>query len=144
MNKEPVDDRFRDMILNPDRVDELYEAVFSSWMRTSGLTDFRVSAGRVSARLPFSQDLLFVGGTICGQAIAGVADTTIAMAMISLGTGHRGTSYLHTHFLRPGTEDLLIEAEVLRSGATTAYAECHMRLASTNKLAVHAVAEFIC
>ncbi len=120
-----------------------YELIFAPWVKQLGLSDFKVDGHRVTARLPESDALKFSAGAVCGQAIMAAIDTVTALAM---GTGDRaakGTTYQHTHFLRPAKgDDFIVEANVLRFGKTTAYAEAKITFAASGALVAHAVLEF--
>lgn len=122
-----------------DRVD----FIFAPWVKQMGLTDWQVEPGRVCARLPQNTDLQFFSGAICGQAIMAAVDTVMSMAMGTTETPVRGTSYQHTHFLRPAAgQDLLIEARVVRFGRTSNYGECWVTYAGSGKEVAHATLEF--
>lgn len=120
-----------------------YDLIFAPWVKQLALCDFNVEGHRVSARLPEADALKFSAGAICGQAIMAAIDTVTALAM---GTGDRatkGTIYQHTHFLRPAKgDDFIVEAEVLRFGKTSAYAEARITFATSGALVAHAVLEF--
>jgi acyl-coenzyme A thioesterase PaaI-like protein len=124
-------------------VDEAYEFVFAPWVKEMGLCEFKVERGRVSARLPISDKLKFSSGAVCGQALMAAIDTVTAMAMSTTDRTTKGTVYQHTHFLRPAiNEDFIVEAEVVRFGKASAYAEARVALASSGDLVAHAVLEF--
>lgn len=129
--------------LTQDNADQAHEFVFAPWVKSLGLRDFQVEHGRVSAHLPANNQLQFFTGAMCGQAIMAAVDTVTSLAMMTTDRMSKGTVYQHTHFLRPAmNDDFTIEAEVLRFGKATAYAEAHVRLLSTRKAVAHAVLEF--
>ncbi len=134
---------FEHIPITQDNIEERYEFIFAPWVKDLGLCDFKVEGSKVSARLPVNDRMKFVSGAVCGQVIMAAVDTITAMAM---GTGSKpgkGTTYQHTHFLRPAIDTaFLVEAEVLRFGTTTAYATCDVRYASSGKHVAHAVLEF--
>jgi acyl-coenzyme A thioesterase PaaI-like protein len=124
-------------------VNEAYEFVFAPWVKDLGLCDFKVGRGRISARLPIADKLKFSSGAVCGQALMAAIDTVAAMAMSTTERAPKGTVYQHTHFLRPAIDDdFLVEAEVLRFGKASAFAEARVSLVSSGKLVAHAVLEF--
>jgi acyl-coenzyme A thioesterase PaaI-like protein len=124
-------------------VERAYEFVFAPWVKAMGLLDFRVEPGRVSALLPLSDALKFSSGAVCGQALMAAIDTITALAMATTDRTTKGTVYQHTHFLRPAiNDDFIVEAEVLRFGKASAYAEARVRLAASKDLVAHAVLEF--
>ncbi|ANP46887.1 PaaI family thioesterase [Candidatus Viadribacter manganicus] len=120
-----------------------YDLIFAPWVKQLALCDFNVEGHRVSARLPEADALKFSAGAICGQAIMAAIDTITALAMATGDRATRGTSYQHTHFLRPAKgDDFIVTAEVLRFGKTSAYAEAKITFAGTGALVAHAVLEF--
>lgn len=124
-------------------VDQAYEFVFAPWVKEMGLCEFKVEPGRVSARLPISDKLKFSSGAVCGQALMAAIDTVTAIAMSTTDRQTKGTVYQHTHFLRPAiNEDFLVEAQVVRFGKASAYAEARVSLSVSGDLVAHAVLEF--
>ena len=122
---------------------ERFDYIFAPWIKQMGLTDWQVEPGRVRARLPQNTGLQFFSGAICGQAVMAIIDTVMSMAMGTSEHFSRGTSYQHTHFLRPAAgEDLLIEARVVRFGRTSNYGECWVTYAESGKEVAHATLEF--
>jgi uncharacterized protein (TIGR00369 family) len=120
-----------------------YEAMFAPWVKQLGLHDFKVEGQKISARLPLDDALKFSAGAVCGQALMAAIDTITSMAMMTTERPTKGTIYQHTHFLRPARDDnFIVEAHVLRFGKATAYAECHVRFATSGELVAHAVLEF--
>lgn len=123
-------------------VDRAFEFVFAPWVKDLGLCDFRVEPGRISARLPIADRLKFSSGAVCGQALAAI-DTITAMAMSTTERVPKGTVYQHTHFLRPAiNDDFRVEAEVMRFGKASAFAEARVSLLTSGNLVAHSVLEF--
>lgn len=126
-----------------ETVDEVYQHVFAPWVKGLGLCDLSVGAGRASGRLPANPALNFSSGAVCGQVIMAAVDTVVSLAMFTTDRTPKGTVYQHTHFLRAAVnDDFLIEAQVLRFGKATAFAEARVRFASSGELVAHASAEF--
>ncbi len=122
---------------------EAYEFVFAPWVKQMGLRDFIVDGHRVTARLPEGDALKFSAGAVCGQAIMAAIDTIASIAMATSDRPTKGTVYQHTHFLRPAKgDDFIVEANVLRFGKATAYAEVNVKFAGSGDLVAHAVLEF--
>lgn len=120
-----------------------YDLIFAPWVKQLGLCDFAVEGHRVTARLPEADALKFSAGAVCGQAIMAAIDTITALAMATGDRPTRGTTYQHTHFLRPAKDDdFLVEANVMRFGKTTAYAEAKVTFQTSGALVAHAVLEF--
>jgi acyl-coenzyme A thioesterase PaaI-like protein len=84
-----------------------------------------------------------VGGAVCGQVIMSAVDTVASLAMATTDRVPKGTVYQHTHFLRPAmSEDMRVEASVLRFGKTSAFAETRVSFITSGELVAHATLEF--
>ena len=126
-----------------ENVLEFYEWLFAPWVKELGLRDFAVSPGQVIAVLPQSKRLLFVSGAVCGQVIMSAVDTIASLAMSTTDRPARGTIYQHTHFLRPAmSDDMKVQANVLRFGKTSAFAETKVTFQTSGELVAHATLEF--
>lgn len=122
---------------------DFYEWLFAPWVKDLGLRDFNVSSGRAVATLPQSKKLQFVSGAVCGQVIMSAVDTVASLAMATTDRVPKGTVYQHTHFLRPAmSDDMRIEANVLRFGKATAFAETRVSFVGSGELVAHATLEF--
>lgn len=120
-----------------------YELIFAPWVKQLALCDFAVEGHRVTARLPEADALKFSAGAVCGQAIMAAIDTITALAMATGDRPTRGTTYQHTHFLRSAKgDDFIVDANVMRFGKTTAYAETKVTFATSGAIVAHAVLEF--
>ncbi len=120
-----------------------YEWLFAPWVKDLGLRDFDVSPGRAVATLPQSTKLQFASGAVCGQVIMSAVDTVASLAMATTDRTPKGTVYQHTHFLRPAmSDDMRIEASVLRFGKASAFAETKVIFISSDELVAHATLEF--
>ena len=126
-----------------ENVIEFYEWLFAPWVKEIGLQEIFVSPGKAVAILPQNEKLQFSSGAICGQIIMSVVDTVASIAVATTDRLSKGTVYQHTHFLRPAlSEDLRIEANVLRFGKATAFLETKVTYAISEKLVAHASLEF--
>ena len=126
-----------------ETVQEFYEWLFAPWVKELGLRDFHASAGRVVALLPQSKKLQLVSGAVCGQVIMSAVDTVASLAVATTDRMPKGTVYQHTHFLRPAmSDDLRIEANVLRFGNASAFAETKVTFVTSGDLVAHATLEF--
>lgn len=120
-----------------------FEWIFAPWVKDMGLTDFVVSEGFVSMRLPLHDRLKFFSGAVCGQALMAAIDTAASMAAATGPRLSKGTVYQHTHFVRPAAnDDFLIAATVKRFGKASAYVDCSVTFAGSGDLVAHAVLEF--
>ena len=126
-----------------ENVLEFYEWIFAPWVKEMGLRDISVSPGQAVAVLPQNEKLQFSSGAICGQVIMSAVDTVASIAVATTDRLSKGTVYQHTHFLRPAlTDNLRIEAHVLRFGKSSAFLETKVTLVTSSKLVSHASLEF--
>jgi uncharacterized protein (TIGR00369 family) len=100
------------------------------------------SVDRISARLrvPYSEGLVRVGATICGQALMTVADTAMVIAISAVSGGFRPMTTVGQtiSFMRPiANADVVAEAKVLRLGKTLAFGEIELRAGDRDDLAAH-------
>lgn len=129
--------------ITAETVRNAYEWLFAPWVKEIGLRDFTVAPGRVTAVLPQSRKLQFASGAVCGQVIMSAIDTVASLASMTSERLPKGTVYQHTHFLRPAaSEDLFIEANVLRFGKASAFIEAKVTFVTTGELVAHASLEF--
>ena len=54
---------------------------FASWVQDLGLSVESVGSGEAVLRMPYSERLVRVGGTLCGQALMSAADTAMVIAL---------------------------------------------------------------
>lgn len=126
-----------------DSIQGVYDFVFAPWVKQLGLCDFKSGPGRASAQLPESDHLKLTGGGVCGQAMMAAIDTVAVLAVASGDQKIKGTAYQHTQFLRPALgDDMIVSAEVLRFGKSSAYVEAKIIFAGSGALVAHAVLEF--
>lgn len=75
-----------------------------------------------------------MSGAVCGQVI---------MQWQQPKVSQRARHYQRTHFLQPAmTHDMRAEANVLRFGNASAFAEARVVFAATGELVAHATIEF--
>ena len=131
--------------LNRDAAQAILEDNFAAWVLDLGLTVESVSEGAAVLRMPFSQKLVRVGGTLCGQALMSAADTAMVIALAGTFGGFKPMTTVtqNVTFMRPIAEqDVLVEARVLRSGKTLAFGEITMRGAKDERVAAHATTTY--
>lgn len=122
---------------------DFYEWLFAPCVKDLGLRDFEVWPGRAVATLPQSKRLQFASGAVCGQVIMSAVDTVASLAMATTDRTPKGTVYQHTHFLRPAmSQDMRVEACVLRFGRASAFAETKVSFVTSGELVAHASLEF--
>ena len=113
-----------------------------------GQLGIRVEAwapGEVTVRLPYRDNLLRSGGTVCGPAMMALADITLYGVVLSLiGRVELAvTTDLNVHVLakgRPG--DLLAHGRILRLGGLLAVGEATMVAAEGGERVAHAVGTY--
>ena len=116
---------------------------FAPWVRELGLRVEAVGEGSAVLRLPFSERLNRVGGTICGQALMSAADTAMVFALAGSFGEFRpvATVSQNISFMRPVSgKDVLIEARVIRLGRPLAFGEVLLRAHGDERLAAMATA----
>lgn len=120
-------------------------ANFAAWVLDLGLSVESVSDGAAVLRMPYSERLVRVGGTICGQALMSAADTAIVIALsASFGEFKPVTTVSqNVTFMRPiAQQDVLVEARVIRLGKTLAFGEITLRGAKDERIAAHATTTY--
>jgi uncharacterized protein (TIGR00369 family) len=118
---------------------------FASWVLDLGLTVESVSNGAVVLRMPYSEKLVRVGGTICGQALMSAADTAMVLALSSAFGSFKPVTTVSQNvtFMRPiAGQDVLVEARVIRAGKTLAFGEITLRGAKDERPAAHATTTY--
>ena len=124
---------------------EILAANFAPWVLELGLGVESVSKGSAVLRLPFSDRLVRIGGTICGQALMSAADTAMVIALSgSFGEFKPVTTVTqNVSFMRPiAGQDVLVEARVIRLGKTLAFGEIVLRAANEERPAAHATTTY--
>ena len=119
--------------------------VFAPWIVELGLEPVAFDDKGGDFKLRENPRLVHVGGVVCGQATASVADTACVLALSALNGRFRicTTVDLTTHFIRPlKPGDVVIRVDVLSNGKRMAYARVEMRAAGDTRVAVTATAAF--
>jgi len=131
--------------MTPQDAQEMLEANFAPWVLALDLTVRDIDAAHAMVRMPLADHLARVGGIVCGQALAALADTSMVLAAIA----HRGafgplaTTNLDTQFLRPGSGTaILCRAEVVRAGRALIFARATMTEETSAKAVATATATF--
>ena len=114
---------------------------FAKWVRELQLRVESVAADRAVLRMPFSDNLVRFGGTICGQALMSAADTSMVIALAGAFGGFKPVTTVSQNvtFMRPiSGRDTLIEARIIRLGKTLAFGEILLRPEGDDRPAAHA------
>ncbi len=116
-------------------------ANFAAWVQDLALSVESVAIGAAVLRMPYSERLVRVGGTLSGQALMSAADTAMVIALAgSFGEFKPVTTVSqNVTFMRPiAQQDVLVEARVIRLGKTLAFGEITLRGAKDDRVAAHA------
>jgi uncharacterized protein (TIGR00369 family) len=101
--------------------------------------------GKAVMRMPFRQEVTNGTGAVHGGAIVSLCDTVFYVALASIfGREQQTTTVsLQCNFLAPALppNDLIAEAEVLKSGRRVVYGEVYVR--SGEKIVAHATLNFL-
>jgi uncharacterized protein (TIGR00369 family) len=123
----------------------IFEENFAPWVKDLGLTIASVSADGATLRLPFGDRLTRVGGTVCGQALMTLADTTMVFAIAAASGGFRPMTTVNQtiSFMRPiAASAVIAEGRVIRLGKTLAFGEVLMSAEGSDAVAAHATSTY--
>ena len=118
----------------------LLDSLFAPWVRDLHLIVEEVGAGSASLRMPFDDRLTRIGGTVCGQALMSLADTTMVFVVSSAIGEFRPMTTVNqsTQFMRAiSNADVIAEGRILRLGRTMAFGEVRLRAEGDDAPAVH-------
>ncbi len=119
---------------------------FAPWVRDCGLTVAAVGADHVTMRIPFSDQLCRVGGTMAGQTLSAGADTAMVLALAAAMGGVLKpctTVDMTIAFMRPISKaDAVLEAKVKRLGRSLAFCSVDISDADSGKLAAFATGTY--
>lgn len=127
-------------MLTVEQANEILDQNFAAWVLELHLTVESVDKMSARLRLPFSERLVRVGGTVCGQALMSFADTAMVIAVSAASGGFRPMTTVGQtiSFMRPvANADVIAEAKVLRLGKTLAFGEIDLRAGDRDDLAAH-------
>lgn len=115
--------------MTPEAAQKILEAGFAPWIKALQPQITEIGPAGCVMVIPVTDEIKRIGGIVCGQALASLADT----AMVFGCFGHLGapdpvgTVTLDTQFLRPaGGEAIRAEAEVTRAGRTMIFARARL------------------
>ncbi len=131
--------------MNLKAAEQVLAANFAPWVLDLGLRVESISKDRAVLRMPFSERLVRVGGTVCGQALMSAADTAMVLALCSaLGEFKPMTTVSqNVSFMRPiSAQDVLVAARVIRLGRTLAFGEIELRAANDDRPSAHATTTY--
>ncbi|MDJ0948002.1 MAG: PaaI family thioesterase [Alphaproteobacteria bacterium] len=123
----------------------IFSENFADWVQDLGLKVEAVEDQAATLRLPFNDRLNRQGGTVCGQAMLALADTSMVFA-VSAARGSYGpmTTVSQTlSFMRPvANADVLAEAKILRLGRNLAFGEVVLRADGDDRPVAHATSTY--
>jgi uncharacterized protein (TIGR00369 family) len=122
--------------MNVDTLQAALADLFAPWVQALGLRVESFEPGKVTLRLPQSDQLVRLGNMLSGQAMMAAADTAMVLALISHFGGFRPctTVQMNSSFLKPlSNQDALVEARLLRCGKALAFGEIDIRGAEDGK-----------
>lgn len=126
--------------LSREEAERLLGELFAPWVRELGLAVDEVGDGTATLRMPFHPRLTRIGGTVCGQALMALADTTMVFVIAGAFGEFRPMTTVNqsTQFMRAiANADVMAEGRILRLGRTMAFGEVRLRAAGDNAPAVH-------
>ena len=127
-------------MLTVEQANRILNENFAAWVLELRLAVESVEKMSARLRLPFSDRLVRVGGTICGQALMSFADTAMVIAISAASGGFRPMTTVGQtiSFMRPiANADVIAEAKVLRLGKTLAFGGIDLRSGDRGDLAAH-------
>jgi uncharacterized protein (TIGR00369 family) len=131
--------------MNTETLQAALADLFAPWVQAMDLRVESFEPGRVTLRLPQSDQLSRIGNMLSGQAMMAAADTAMVLALISHFGAFRPctTVQMSSSFLKPlSNQDALVEARVLRCGKALAFGEIDIRGASDGKSACRATTTY--
>jgi uncharacterized protein (TIGR00369 family) len=127
-------------MLTVEQANRILQENFAGWVLDLRPVVEDLAAAGARLRIPFSDRLTRVGGTVCGQALMSFADTAMVIAVAAASGGFRPMTTVGQtiSFMRPvAAADVMAEARVLRLGRTIAFGEVNLRAADRSDLAAH-------
>ena len=127
-------------MLTVEQANRILAENFAAWVLDLRPTVEAVEKNSARLRVPYSDRLVRVGGTICGQALMSFADTAMVIAISAASGGFRPMTTVGQtiSFMRPiANADVVAESRVLRLGKTLAFGEIELRAADRDDLAAH-------
>lgn len=105
---------------------KVFADLFAPWLQDLNLQFEQIGRDGARLRMPLDERLYRTGGTVCGQSLMALADTTMVFAVCGAAGGYRPMTTVSqsTSFLRPIAEaDVIAEGRVLKLGRSLAFGE---------------------
>ena len=112
--------------LTTEAAQKMLADLFAPWVQALNIRIETVGNGEAALRLPFDPSLSRVGGTVCGQALMALADTSMVFAIAgAFGEFRPMTTVTQTtNFLRAAAEvDIVARARLSKLGRTLAFGD---------------------
>lgn len=119
----------RELQLTLDEARAAAETWFAPWVKDLGIQVEAVERGLVRVRVPKSDRLNRIGGTLSGQAMMAIADTAMVFATRTCTdpANDIATVQQSTSFFRAVTDaDLICEVTVSKEGRSMMFGDCLM------------------
>ena len=132
--------------LTIEAAEEFYTASLAPWIQDMDITIDHIGVDGAVLRVPPSEHLNRLGGTVCGQAIMALADTAMIFAVAgTLGEFRAITTVNQTSsFLRPVAErDLVARATIIKPGRTIMYGEVTLFAGDPDKPVAHVTSTYM-
>ncbi|MCE8008436.1 PaaI family thioesterase [Aestuariivita sp.] len=115
--------------MTPQDIQTLLDENFAPWIKALKIEVLETTPDATTFRMPLGDHIARVGGIVCGQALASLADTAMVLAAIAKAGELKlyATTNLDTQFLRPGAGDaVLCRATVVRAGKALVFTHAEM------------------
>ena len=115
--------------MTPQDVQTILDENFAPWIRALEIEVVEVTPEATLFRMALGDHIARVGGIVCGQALASLADTAMVLAAIARAGELKlyATTNLDTQFLRPGSgRAVLCRALVVRAGKALVFTRAEM------------------
>ena len=112
--------------LTKSDAEAMFEEFFADWVQELDLRFDDISPDGVTIRMPLAESLYRVGGTVCGQALMSLADTTMVFTLTAAIGEYRPMTTVNqsTNFMKPiANADVIARGKALRIGRSMAFGE---------------------
>ncbi|CUH81463.1 PaaI family thioesterase [Tropicibacter naphthalenivorans] len=132
-------------MLDPATAQTLLEENFAPWVKSLSPTVTEISPQGAVLEIPITPDISRVGGIVCGQALATLADTAMVFACAGFLREFKpvATTNLETRFLSAAKgERIRCEARIIKGGRALLFAEAVLTAQPDGRQVAAATATF--